>query len=368
MAGRGSTLLTNIVDNVQFRLAVKGGVAATLSLFLGIGFAQTLDRPDSLVSGLWTVLTAIVVIQAYLGGTYLAAWIRFLGTLVGCLMGGLFTVLFGANAVSLGFSIFCTVIICSAMQLKDSVRIASLSVAVVMVLWGLRPEVSPWAFALFRFLDSCLGILVAVVVMHTLWPTQATRKVRLNIVSALDKLREFFRVAITSDAGHDTRKKLCERYMREIVELIRQSHDFLEQSRIEIRTRSSMEDWTFLIEHLEDIFEIVVEIKDLNKKVLGQLCDTELLDCTMETLATIEEHFKKVSSSLDERRSEELKVELVRSMEALDSELKRYRETRLTKKYPIDELESFFVFYYGLRRLGNELCQLEDRIEALYRS
>ena len=111
----------NLIDSLQLDFALKIGVAATIGLFLGVGFSQILDRPDALVSGMWTVVTAILVVQAHLGGTYIAASVRFLGTVIGTVMAGLCTTFLGSNAISLGISNFITVAFCYLVNLKDSV-------------------------------------------------------------------------------------------------------------------------------------------------------------------------------------------------------------------------------------------------------
>ena len=99
-----------ILDRIELKIALKAGIAAFLSLYAGNSFAKLLDRPDYLLSGTWTVMSTFVVLQAHLGGTYKAAWVRFLGVLVGSFMGGFFTSIFGSNSVTLCVSVLFTVI------------------------------------------------------------------------------------------------------------------------------------------------------------------------------------------------------------------------------------------------------------------
>jgi len=266
----------SVTEKLQFRLATKAGVASALSLFLGVGFSQVTSRPDTLVNGLFAVITSIVVVQAYLGGTYRAAWIRFLGTFVGAIIGGGCASLFGMGAFSLGVSIFLTVVILSALGLHDSLRIASLTVAFVMVLWGVKPDISPWAFGAYRLVDSCIGILVAVVVVHTLWPTQATRKVRLNLVHILRCLQGLYSACMHTHASQQHQKKIFEKQMRDVVDSLRQTRSVLEESRIEIRTRSSMQDWTFLLDRLEAVYDNIALLRQVDQEHLRTLFDDSL--------------------------------------------------------------------------------------------
>ena len=80
----------------------------------------------------------------------------------------------------LAISLFFTVLLMGILGLQVSTRIACLSCAVVMVVWSLNPAGSPWAFALHRFLDSCLGIAVGLLVSHFLFPSETKKKLLSN--------------------------------------------------------------------------------------------------------------------------------------------------------------------------------------------
>lgn len=366
MTGKRTLIAPEFLERIQFRMAVKAGLAASLGLFFGVGFSQLFDRPDSLVSGLWTVITAIVVVQAYLGGTYLAAWIRFLGTLVGSIIGVFCTILLGSNVITVGISVFGTIAVCSLLHLRDSVRIASISVVVLMVGWGLKPDISPWSFALYRFMDSCLGILIAVIVAHTVWPTQATRKVRLNIVTVLRNIHQLF-VAFVDPTQT---KKQSERHlaclMRDTVELLRQTRSYLDESKIEIRTRTSMQDWIFLIEHLEDAFDLLMNIKQVRRDSLEKVIDKSLEESTHECIGSMEQAFAELSMTLQERHVIGTPANVVGSLEQLTLVLEEFREKQLAKKLPIEEAENFFIYYYSLKNLAEEVIKIDTKIHKLY--
>jgi uncharacterized membrane protein YgaE (UPF0421/DUF939 family) len=181
-----------LFKRVEWKIALKTALAAGISLALSLAINTYFKRPDTIISGLWAALAAIVVQQAHLGSTYRTAWQRLLGVLIGCLMGGLLTTLLGSNPLSLGIGIFLTVVICSMFNLKESLRIACLSVAVVMILWGIRPQTSPWLFGMYRFFDSCLGVAVAVMIAHLVWPLQVTKKLESGVSEILQKIRSMY--------------------------------------------------------------------------------------------------------------------------------------------------------------------------------
>lgn len=148
MMTKKATNFFSTIKNLDYGVAFKIGVTAGLSYYAGQALSLISGRPD-LLNNLWCVLTSIVVIKPNLGGTYEAAIYRFLGILIGSILGGLFSIYLGFTGLALGLGIFFTGVTCLLINIKDSIRIASLSVAVVMVLHNLYPEHNPWVFSFF---------------------------------------------------------------------------------------------------------------------------------------------------------------------------------------------------------------------------
>lgn len=361
-----TTFLQKIFGRIEWKIAVKAGIAASMSLFFGLGFSKLLSRPDSLVSGAWCVMSTFVVLQAHLGGTYRAAGVRALGVLVGSLMGGFFTSIFGSTVFSLGISVVLTVAICSMLNLKESIRIACLSLSIVMILWGLRPSISPWMFGLFRFLDSCLGILIAVVVAHALWPTEATQKIRFHIAKTLVALGRLYRQVVSIKSPPDNQERLYRRSVREVNKLQRENRQYLEESKLELLTKtSSTEDWALLIDQLENIYESIAILRNFNQSNVAKMLDdplTEKLNAVIEETAL---SFQELSRLLETGESGETLRDLRSAVEGLSEELHRFRSTRRTRKFNFRDVENYFVFFYNLRSIVEEMVKMEEKIQTL---
>jgi uncharacterized membrane protein YgaE (UPF0421/DUF939 family) len=355
------------LDRVEVKVAIKTAVAGGLAWAVGLGFSQLIKRPDTLISGLWCTMTAIVVVQAHLGGTYKAAWHRFLGVFVGSIMGGLCTTLLDANPLSLGISVFLTIIVCSLANIKDSIRIACLSVCAVMVLWGLhRSHDSPWVFALFRFLDSCLGILVAVLVTHALWPVQATRKLQLNMAHILTCLSQLYRMTVQADRLIDNNaEKDVSRIGDEITSLIIQNRSFLDEARVELLTNperlkeytdmhNSLRHLSVSIRALHQIYNTPFKIFDPGLSVHVEAA-VETLDACLGELSHL-----MIAGIFPESYPD---LEVVKNQ--LHEDLGRFRATRTTRQFNLQEVESFFVFFYSINALIEEVQCLVQQIDTL---
>lgn len=362
------SLWPDYLDKMEGKIAIKAGVTAALSFFLGIAFSTQFNRPDALVSGLWCILTAIVVLQPHLGGTYRAAWLRFLGVLVGSILGAVFTSWFGSSPIPLGISVACTVAICSLLNLSDSFRIAAMSVAVIMVLWGLHPTTSPWVFGLYRFLDSCLGILIAVVVTHTLWPAQATTTIQGNISKSLQLISQLYLYGTGLDSTREHIDKLAKEDLQELNELVYENLEALDESKIELLIRrNDLESWKELTISCEVLLEKISVLRSIDKRVLSMIIDDELsknLDALVNVTDTA---LKNLSKQLTKNVWNGIPSTplLQEAMKALEQDLQRFRSTKATRKFELQDVEGFFVFFYTLMLFSQQIPRLEENVKKI---
>lgn len=357
------------LSRIEIKVAIRGGVAAGLSWFIGVWFSQTLAHPNNLVSGIWCVLTAIVVLQAHLGGTYKAAWLRFLGVILGSFVGAICTSAFGAHPLTLGLSVILTICLLSLLNLKDSIRIACMSLSVVMILWGLNSSTSPWTFAFFRTIDSVLGILVAVVVAHTLWPSEATQIVRQQMARVLNLSGKMYRQMLTLEGSEEEFKTQYLKILNEADSLIVSSREFLAESKLELLIKSSSIDrWENLIEEIEKIFQVVQNTQGYRQYHLQRIFDEDLSHHLEQVINVSELAFQELSRSLLTGEKVESMSPVLVASDALYLDLERFRTTRATRKFNFEDLENYFVFFFNLKQVVDELVEIEQKINGLNKS
>lgn len=126
---------------------------AVICLFL----AQYLRLPQ----GYWAVMSSIIVMQSSVQETISASLTRLIGTAIGAIIGGLFLALYGVHVWVFGIAVMIVVSICMFLNLKQSYRLAAVTVAIILLVN--HPE-SPWMTALHRFLEVSLGVVVALLV------------------------------------------------------------------------------------------------------------------------------------------------------------------------------------------------------------
>ncbi|WP_075882617.1 FUSC family protein [Candidatus Protochlamydia sp. W-9] len=348
------------LNQINFKLSFKISLAALTSLYVCHELDRYIKHPDIFTSGLWCVIASIFASLPTLGGTYKAIWNRFLGVLVGSAIGAFFASQWGAHPFVLGMAVFTTAIISFLCGLKESYRMACLSVAVIIVPWGMHPTLSPWAYAFYRFLDTCIGLGVAVFIAKAVWPSQAFTVMQKQMSDVLNQIRQAYEYIVVSANHLNKSDAISKSLLNDVEQAFNQIHVNLEESKIELFVGFSPATlWVDLLGALERLWENVKDLKKVFNSVLEEIFDEELKREVCHLNEQIDFILKDLSENLKTGDTQYNYSQIPLLQEALNNQLVRFRETKNTKKYSLDRVETYFVFFYNLKSILNELQQLQ---------
>ncbi|MBV9771934.1 MAG: FUSC family protein [Bryobacterales bacterium] len=210
--------------------SVKTAIAGLISVYITGLFR--------LPEGYWAAITALIVMQSNIGATLNASRARLAGTAVGAVVGGSFVAWFSQSFLGrdmLGFALAVAIafFLCDLLHLADSQRLATVTVAIIMLIGR---NSTAWTVALHRFSEVALGIIIALVVSLTLWPTHAHRGLRQGIATALAKYRTFYRTVMRRYRSHTAgpvgiaSAETVEPLRAEVSEALRKNADLLKNT------------------------------------------------------------------------------------------------------------------------------------------
>src|ERR1700693_1921290 len=134
--------------------------AATLTSLL---VARLFRLPEAY----WAPITTILVTQSALGAAWEVSWQRFVGTLVGAVLGGIVASYFEPTALVFGICVFVLGLLCAALRTdRSAYRFGGGTLAIVLLLPHVR---SPWIAAFHRSAEVSIGIGVALM-FAVVWP------------------------------------------------------------------------------------------------------------------------------------------------------------------------------------------------------
>jgi uncharacterized membrane protein YccC len=166
--------------------AIRLSVRITISALAAYFLAQVLTVP---LRGLWAVLTAVVVMQASVGGSIRASFEYVVGTFAGAVYATLVSLLVphaGPPATGAVLALSIAPLAFAAAR-SATFRIAPFTAVIVLLLAGEFGEGST-AAAMARLLEVAMGGAVAVTVSLLIFPEHAYGRGRQAAVIALERL------------------------------------------------------------------------------------------------------------------------------------------------------------------------------------
>jgi uncharacterized membrane protein YgaE (UPF0421/DUF939 family) len=115
----------------------------------------------------WAPITTLVITQSSLGAAFSVSWQRFVGTVLGALLGALAASCFGPDVLVFGASVLLLGLLRAAARLDlPAYRFGSVTLAIVLLV----PRTGhPWQIAFHRFAEVSIGIGVALM-LAWVWP------------------------------------------------------------------------------------------------------------------------------------------------------------------------------------------------------
>jgi uncharacterized membrane protein YgaE (UPF0421/DUF939 family) len=139
--------------------SARTAVAALASLLA----ARLFRLPEAF----WAPITTLVITQSSLGAAFSISWQRFIGTVLGALVGAIVASYFEPNVLVFAACVFVLGLLCAIVRLDLSAyRFGGVTVAIVLLL----PRTGPaWQMALHRCAGVSIGIVVALILAMA-WP------------------------------------------------------------------------------------------------------------------------------------------------------------------------------------------------------
>ncbi len=134
-----------------------------LSNYCGYLFAKTLHNEMVGISGLWAVISSILVFEANYQNTIKASIHRIKGSILGALIAGLFFTVLGINHWVWFLACMTIVLLAHIIGMKDDIKLGLLTCALIFIIQLYHGTSLIWENCFQRCIESIIGILVAVI-------------------------------------------------------------------------------------------------------------------------------------------------------------------------------------------------------------
>ncbi|MGD1075238.1 MAG: FUSC family protein [Thermodesulfovibrionales bacterium] len=139
--------------------SARTAVAAVASVLI----ARLFRLPEAY----WAAITTLVITQSSLGTALTISWQRFVGTMLGAVVGAIVSSHFGPHVLVFGTCVFILGLLCAvAHSDRSAYRFGGVTLAIVVLV----PRTGPaWQIAFHRFAEVTVGLGVALILAWA-WP------------------------------------------------------------------------------------------------------------------------------------------------------------------------------------------------------
>ncbi|MGH9775791.1 MAG: FUSC family protein [Candidatus Acidiferrales bacterium] len=115
----------------------------------------------------WAAITTLVITQSSLGAALTVSWQRFVGTVLGAVVGAILAARFNPHLLVFGMGVFILGLLSALVRAdRSAFRFAGVALAIVLLV----PRTGPaWQIAFHRFAEVSIGIAVALILAFV-WP------------------------------------------------------------------------------------------------------------------------------------------------------------------------------------------------------
>ncbi|MBO3457855.1 FUSC family protein [Aetokthonos hydrillicola Thurmond2011] len=327
------------------KYAIKMGMAATLAAVI----AQKLH----LRYPIYAMIAPIIIMGTTRGSTWSAGISRIKGTIIGIITGAIFETIFGSNPLSILAASTLVIFLCRYWELGEAYRLAGYVTAIVV----LEHSDQPWLYAWGRFLETALGIGVALLINTYLWPSPATENLAKSLTQILIDMEKLYQIVFNCYITGEYHEKEINDLRNSIISSLREEEKLWPEAK---REQSGLfwvdESWEFLIRrlwaHISTMNNIALDSQE-NSLLLGlapQL--TQLAHVTSMS-------FRQLVEAVSNKQSFIKLPELEQACYVADKQIESLQQVE-NNHYPLGEMLRFASFFYNMEAIARDLLKMSD--------
>ncbi len=338
------------------RHAARTAVATVATFFV----VTALGLPQ----GYWAVVTAVIVMQANLGGSIRVGWARLAGTAVGAVTGSLAAHAGGPTWPALAAAVFVTLAVCAGVpRLRESSRVAGITV-VIVILAG-HPGQSSFVVGFERFLEISIGILTGLFVSAAVFPSRATQALSRGLARMFEDVASLFAVVVEGRLREEYPERHVFSLKDRIVRTLARCRDLRQEAEVEGRDSEAAARRSMLLFRGERLFEHVLAMDHVASESRGRGLHShlpaelsELEETAARVLTELAAHLRGAAPLPDTAAME---ASVARAREKLAT----LRREHAPAAYDLTEVMHFFTFVHGMLACAADAREIVGRLAAM---
>lgn len=336
----------------QVKHIVKTGVAVGLTLAF-INFAQ-------LPFGYYAVIALVVSMQPTLGKSVDAGWQRVFCTGIGAIVAVVIVHSFGSNPVTVGLGVGLTILGCSYFGFNQGYKPGCFLVATSIMVHGSEPNSYIW----WRFIETLLGIAIALPISLVVWPDTASQKLDLSLSQSLAKLGKLYQIVVNQYLQGLDKGEITTQLEAEIWQAIRTQTLLQEETKLELfedlTASKKQRIWNFIISHEKTLFSNILSLENTVNQKTSDGFSQEFSEGLQQVVTKTAQNFQNLSSAVTHQNYQPQLLSLASNFEEIEKKLLQRRINNVVSSYSLDEIITFFTVFSSMKEIDNSIKQMAD--------
>jgi len=337
-------------EEPALKQGIKTGLAGTISYALYAGW--------HLPQGYWAVFAALVVTQANLGASWKAALHRTIGSTAGALAAALLIPMLGTGPVGVGIVLFLLSSLFAYLAvLQAAFTAAGITAAIILVFGG---QGEPWHMAWLRVIYTMEGAVVAFAIGALIWPVRARETLRQKIANMFEGSATLYRALTTAALeGIDNEQQVRELDCR-LDDLRRGIAQQMEEARSELAfSRFNQTVYQRMLEAGDQVRRRLTAMAEDRSRYIHAQASPSVLPSLPDLAEKTAQQFVWLAQAVRDPAIRLQPVDLDAARRALDADLRKLRQERVTSPFALDRMLPFWALVFNLREVAEDLKELE---------
>ncbi len=241
----------------------------TIKTALAVTLCIIISKLFNVTTAFYACIAAVISMENTVSYSYRAGLNRMLGTILGALVGLIFSLIRPGNALLAGLGIVIVIALCNQFKWKKSITIACTVFCIIMVNLNGR---NPLEYSIVRALDTLLGIVVSIVVNYTIYPPKINEKLHNEYLNIKSKIFDVAKEQITNPDLDSENLNAIKKSMVKLEDLIKACDEEFSTFRY---NGSNMKEY---VEFLDEIKKIVIYMEMISTLNVSYLLDEENIE------------------------------------------------------------------------------------------
>ncbi|WP_309399552.1 FUSC family protein [Cerasicoccus maritimus] len=358
-------LLRAMLSANQLRLLTSFKTALAVVIALGIAMKLNWERPY------WTGITVFITFLPYVGAAFEKSVLRVLGTITAGFIAYLLTGWFEQDQLMMTISLF---VILGIFGYGGTGKVypyffilGGITLCIILGTTIVYPD-ALWYLVLFRTLEVCLGVVVALTVNNLIFPQKASNAFRNKASTTLESCDTLLGHAIakyqTNTPLPDNVEAQTKLIAADFSALMNLFHSALRDSSRILHHQHAMEE---LLREMRQIYVAIVTVLRAASSDFPKELQHELQAELDGYVSAIQSDLSQIIEDLRQDRPARRLTKLHDARETLRDKVNALRAEGISYQYAVDDAINFYAYLGDLTALHDSMIRLVQADRALYR-